>query len=308
MADQNSNRFAANRDWPLVTYVLLSYNHADYVAAAIESIVNQEYSPLQLIVVDDGSTDGSVELLKKLHERYAFELVIQENGGVVAALNKGLSLAKGEFIGPHASDDISQSSRTLAQVKLLLENEEAGFTVGGIRKISTEDEILEDWQPHERFFTSFADFVQGKGRGVAVSCMYRASALREVGRLDERLSFEDVQLYWRVTELGYKCLVDTSVHAVDYRIVPGSLGRRNQVPHAQSFLTFLERYAGEDWHPRCRGRAKAGLLGALAERERVAALLYLFRNISDFRLGELLRPLAKLILPRPLLHKLKRKF
>jgi len=293
---------------PLVTYILLSYNHAAYVTAAIESIVKQDYSPIQLIVIDDGSTDGSVDLLCKLQDKYRFELISQKNVGVVSALNRGIQLAKGAFIVPHASDDVSQPGRTAEQVKLLLQNENAGFTVGGIRKISTEGEVLEDWQKHERFFTSFEDFVAGRGKAVAVSCMYRASALQRVGMLDERLSFEDVQLYWRVTELGYACLVDTSVRAVDYRIVPGSLGRRNMVPHRKSFLILLERYSDKSWYPNLRSKAVTALFGSLAENDRMAAIKYLFRNFCDLHFPSLHRPIIKLIVPQFLLLKLKKKF
>ena len=293
---------------PLVTYILASFNHAAYVSAAIDSIISQDYSPIQLIVIDDGSTDGSIEILTKLQDKYEFHLITQKNAGIAAVINRGVQLSQGAFIVPHASDDVSHRGRTSAQVNLLINNPNAGFTVGGIRKISPDGCVLQDWQESKQMITTFNDFVNGKGGGVAVSCMYRARALSEIGQLDERLTFEDVQLYWRVTELGYDCLIDTSVHAVDYRIIPNSLGRHNLVPHRKSFLLFLERYCNEVWYFKVRTLAKAGLFSALAERDRIAAVGFLFKNCNELIYSFPLLGIIKLFLPKSLLRIIKKKY
>lgn len=87
---------------PLVSVVIPTYNRADKVLAAIESAERQVYTNIQLIVVDDGSSDGTGELLR---HRPGIEYIYQENGGQAAARNTGLAHAKGEIIASLDSDD-----------------------------------------------------------------------------------------------------------------------------------------------------------------------------------------------------------
>jgi hypothetical protein len=173
-----------------------------------------------------------------------------------------------------------------------------GFTVGGIRKISPEGEVLFDWSNTERSVFTFDDFVAGRARALAVSSMYRAEAIQKAGRLDEGHTNEDVQLFWRVTDLGYVCLVDHSVHAVDYRIIPGSLGRGNMVIHRQCFLEFLDEYRDRPWYNKAVRRAKAEMFGTLCEERKLDALSYFARNVSSIDLKVAGRGFVKLLLPR----------
>jgi glycosyltransferase involved in cell wall biosynthesis len=227
---------------------------------------------------------------------------------VVAALNRGFSLARGEYIVPHASDDVSHAGRTKGQVALLQSDSNIGFTVGGIRKISPEGEVLFDWSNMERSVFSFDDFVAGRAKALAVSSMYRAEAIRKVGLLDESHSNEDVQLFWRVTDLDYVCLVDHSMHAVDYRIIPGSLGKGNMLLHRECFLDFLEQYRDRPWYPKAIRRAKAELFGTLCEERKLDALRYFARNISSIDFKVSVRAFVKLLLPRELVTRIRDSF
>ena len=293
---------------PLVTYIVLSFNHAQYVEEAIVSIVNQDYEPIELIVIDDGSSDGSVDILRALQQQHGFEFVTQSNSGVVAALNRGFSLARGQYIVPHASDDVSHPGRTKEQVALLQADSNIGFTVGGIRRISPEGKLLNDWSKPKRSVFTFDDFVAGRARALAVSSMYRAEAIQKVGLLYEDHSNEDVQLFWRVTDLGYVCLVDHSVHAVDYRIIPGSLGRGNMVLHRECFLEFLEQYRDRPWYRKAIRKGKAELFGTLCEERKLDALSFYARNISSIDFKVSIRGFVKLLLPRELVSRIRDRF
>lgn len=295
-------------DHPLVTYILLSFNHAQYVEEAVKSIVDQDYDPIELIVIDDGSSDGSVEILQALQQQHGFNFVTQSNSGVVAALNRGFSLARGEYLVPHASDDISQPGRTKGQVALLQADSTIGFTVGGIRKISPEGKILDDWSKAKRIIYTFDDFVSGRAKAIAVSSMYRADAIQKVGLLDESLSNEDVQLYWRVTDLGYTCLVDQSVRAADYRVVPGSLGRGSMLRHRESFLRLLEQYRDRPWYDAALKRGNAELFGTLCEERKRDALGFFVRNRKSMDFKVAIRGFVKLLLPREVSIWVKEKF
>lgn len=83
---------------PLVSVVISSYNHEPYIEQTIESIVNQTYSNIEIIVFDDGSTDNSPVILDKLSKKYNFYFERQKNIGLSATLNKGLYLSKGKYL------------------------------------------------------------------------------------------------------------------------------------------------------------------------------------------------------------------
>ena len=293
---------------PLVTYIVLSYNHAQYVEDAIVSILEQDYDPIELIVIDDGSSDGSVDILRAMQQEHGFELVTQSNSGVAAALNRGFSLARGQYVVPHASDDVSHPGRTKEQVALLQADSNVGFMVGGIRKISPEGKLIDDWSKSKRSVFKFDDFVAGRAKAIAVSSMYRTEAIRKIGPLDEDQSNEDVQLFWRVTDLGYVCLVDHSVHASDYRVIPGSLGRGNMILHRESFLSFLEQYRDRPWYGRAIRRAKAELFGTLCEERKIDALRYFARNVSSIEFRTSVRGFVKLLLPRKMVTRIRERF
>src|SRR5688572_17565849 len=91
-----------------VSICIPSYNHSRYIKDCLLSIFNQTLQPLELIVIDDGSTDNSPEIIKDVLSGCPFEaeLIVRENRGLQVTLNQGLEIAKGEFFAVIASDDI----------------------------------------------------------------------------------------------------------------------------------------------------------------------------------------------------------
>ena len=90
----------------LVSIIVPYFNHKDFIEELLISIKNQTYNNLEIIVINDGSSDGSLKLLKYLKSKYSFNLYTQKNKGICATLNRGLSLARGEFINIIGSDDV----------------------------------------------------------------------------------------------------------------------------------------------------------------------------------------------------------
>jgi glycosyltransferase involved in cell wall biosynthesis len=95
----------------LISIIIPTYNRSNTLSAAVDSVFKQDYRPLEIVIVDDGSTDGTSELVKELEEKYNskdffLNYIIQENKGAPAARNVGLNNAKGEFIQYLDSDDL----------------------------------------------------------------------------------------------------------------------------------------------------------------------------------------------------------
>jgi GT2 family glycosyltransferase len=103
---------------PRVSVVIPSYNHSRFVAEAARSVLDQEPGDLELIVVDDGSTDGSVDVVRGLGDT-RIRLVTQRNQGTHAALNNGLALAEGRFLAILNSDDRWAPGRLAAALEVL---------------------------------------------------------------------------------------------------------------------------------------------------------------------------------------------
>lgn len=111
---------ASTANQPLVSVVMPSFNHRSYVERAIASVLAQTHPNVELIVVDDGSSDGSVELLKTLRDRHGFTLICQQNAGVCRTLNRGVREgASGELVALLASDDFWHPEKLARQVAAL---------------------------------------------------------------------------------------------------------------------------------------------------------------------------------------------
>lgn len=107
------------RDFPLVSLVIPAFNHADYLLEAINSVLAQDYPRLELIVIDDGSTDNTAEILSKLGAGFYWES--QSNIGQSRTLTYGWSLAKGEVLAYLSADDVLETDAVRTSVSALLE-------------------------------------------------------------------------------------------------------------------------------------------------------------------------------------------
>ena len=110
---------------PKLSVIIASYNHQDYIAETLESLEKQTFQDFEIIVVDDGSTDKTVEVAKNFPSRA--QIFTQENQGVVAARNRGANLAKGEYICFVDSDDVVLPDRFERQVAILDGDPELGL-------------------------------------------------------------------------------------------------------------------------------------------------------------------------------------
>ena len=103
----------------LVSIIIPVYNKASYIKETLDSALNQIYPNTEIIVVDDGSFDGSIEILQEYFEKYPKRIVLidQENKGVSSATNTGIQASKGDYIQFLDADDLLSSDKILVMGK-----------------------------------------------------------------------------------------------------------------------------------------------------------------------------------------------
>ena len=239
---------AFENDWfkkmnPGVSVILLCHNQASFVAEALRSVWHQTYAFIQLIVVDDASTDGSTEVIKNLlKDKPQVPFIgLSENRGNCAAFNEGLKLAAGKYIIDLAADDILMPERVGEQVAFFESlGEEYGVIYSNARYIEEKGAVISD------HFTSGAVPPQGEIYKEVVSTyfippptmMMRKKVLDELGGYDSGLAYEDFD-FWVRSARKYKYAYQPSV-LTSIRKVDGSLSTRAYRKHdRQLYSTYL---------------------------------------------------------------------
>ncbi|MFK7952035.1 MAG: glycosyltransferase [Ekhidna sp.] len=195
---------------PLVTVICLCHNQAPFVAEAIQSVWDQNYTNVELIVVDDGSTDGSKESIKEILKGSSTVFIdLDKSVGNCTAFNQGLKKAKGEFIIDLAADDILYPKRVSEGIKsfeiktginfcdVMMLNEEGDHIKSHYKR--DENGVLLETVPvgniYKELISSY--FVSPP------SMMIRKIVLQELGGYDEDLSYEDFD-FWIRSSRGWK--------------------------------------------------------------------------------------------------------
>lgn len=150
---------------PLVSIVIPCYNSSKFVAETIDSVLNQSYKNIELIVVNDGSTDNSLSIIQQFTDN-RIQLISKENAGVSAARNSGFKKAKGEFIMFLDADDLIDSSFVEKAVITFQQNTKVDFITTNIINIDENSELLEKkqvnrgtYQDVQKEIVSFSMFV-----------------------------------------------------------------------------------------------------------------------------------------------------
>ena len=123
---------------PQTTVLIPTYNCSKYIVPAVKSVLAQKYTDYELLILDDGSTDNTEEIVSKISDSRIVYLKNSSNKGIVYTLNKGIDLAKGEYIARMDADDIVLGNRLQVQTDFLSKNPDYGI-VGGWYQVTNEN-------------------------------------------------------------------------------------------------------------------------------------------------------------------------
>lgn len=198
-----------NSNKPLVTIAIPSYNHSDYIDECIKSIIEQDYENIELIIIDDGSIDDSLNKILKYVENFKerfirYEIRSNKNQGITATLNEAISWAKGKYFASFDSDDIMLPDKTSYLVRNMeIENDLAGLFGGAIIIDKYSNEIL-NLNPPIHYY-SFEDLIlRNQHFIVGPSQLLRLDALKKVGGYPNGVLIDDWYMWLKLTEIGFK--------------------------------------------------------------------------------------------------------
>ena len=201
-----------------VSVIMPVYNGAQYLQEAIDSILQQTYRDFEFIIIDDGSTDNSLEIIRMnadLDKRIVL-LQNEQNSGICVTLNKGLEVAKGEYIVRMDCDDISELNRLAIQVAFMDSHPEYGL-VGSNTKIFGEEIV----NPYVFYFDE--DWRMCVVDMIYAACMahpaviMRTEILRKYGLYynDEFRAMEDFYMWWQFAK--YSKITNIQQPLLNYR-------------------------------------------------------------------------------------------
>lgn len=189
---------------PLISVLMPVYNAERYVAEAVESILGQTFTDFEFLIVDDGSTDGSLAILRRYAEQdNRIRLISRPNTGLVIALNEMLGKARADLIARMDADDIAMPGRFAAQVAFLRDHPEVVCVGGRQQIIDASGRPLWVYHPPESDPEIQEVALSGRCPINHPSAMMRREAVLEVGGYrEEMMPAEDLDLWLRLGERG----------------------------------------------------------------------------------------------------------
>ncbi len=248
---------------PLVSIVVITYNSVSYILETLESVKDQTWENIELIISDDGSTDQTIEVCSEwLHKnRGRFHhtqlITVAQNTGIPANCNRGLRATRGEWLKTISGDDVLLSSCISDNMEYVRENKDAYFIVSDVHEIDEKGELIRDQVDNEGLqfiakITSARKQLKAYTRWPAFlntpTFFSRRIVLEKVGYCDENfMIYEDMTMVIRIMENDFK-LYYMNQPTVAYRVHRNAVSRNTRINNQREkeafrvFLKYRKRY------------------------------------------------------------------
>jgi glycosyltransferase involved in cell wall biosynthesis len=216
---------------PLVSVIIPCFNVEDCIEECLESVLDQTYGHLELICVDDGSTDGTRSILEDYASSYELNIILGEHLGASAARNTGLRAAAGQYIQFMDADDLLFPGKIEHQVKLCLEEGSPDLVAGAyIRRLPDGTEMVEEPMG------GWVGLVRGRLGCTPSNLWSREMVMRAGGWTETLASSQEVNLLFKMMRLNPSILLDNQPMTTVRERETGSITRQDQLGNSLRFL------------------------------------------------------------------------
>jgi len=243
------------REQPLVTVIAISYNHAAYIEQALESVYNQTYQNIELIIVDDASTDTSAEVIEScIHNRSVHFLNNETNLDNCKSFNKAYALSKGKFIIDLALDDIMYPTRIQKQVALFQHSaDNVGVVFTNVDIVDVNGKLLNAHYPKFYHRSNASKIPVGKVFDAVLSqyyvnpvgMMFRREVVEKLNGYDESLAYEDFDFWIRSARIFEYAYIPEILSAK--RTVSTSLSTQFHTANKESMFASTLKVCKKAW-------------------------------------------------------------
>jgi glycosyltransferase involved in cell wall biosynthesis len=230
-------------DLPKISVITPTYSQSHFIEQTIKCVLDEDYPNLEYIIIDGGSTDGTVEILKKYNDKLIWRS--EKDNGLADAINKGLRLATGEIVAYLNSDDLYEKG-TLARIgSYFKDNPQATWICGKCRIIN------ENGREFHRLITRYKNFWLKRysyKKLLAINFIsqpavfWRRKVIKEVGLFNVNLKFAMDYEYWlRIGKNHKPAILDE--YLAKFRIHPNAKGTKSYTEQFREELAIARRYS-----------------------------------------------------------------
>lgn len=230
-------------EYPKISIVTVSYNQCKFIEDNIKSVIEQNYPNVEHIIIDAGSTDGTIEILKKYDKHLNW--VSEPDKGQSDGLNKGFKKATGDIIGWINSDDKLAKNSLLKVGDFFNNNQNKIAVVGNQILINEKGEYLKTIK--SRPYTH--DYLLDHARGITQnSTFFKRAVFDEIGYIDESLHYAmDRDLFIRIASIKEMVYIPESL--AEFRLQPNAKTSEGSYKFAKELIKIRKKYKGNFFSP-----------------------------------------------------------
>ncbi len=225
---------------PCVSVIVPTYNRAHFVIEAVQSVLNQSFVDLEVIVIDDGSNDNTRTLIEGIQDQ-RIHYIYQENAGLAAARNTGIRHARSDLLAFLDDDDLFFPEKLAIQVEAIENNPEIGLLSGGWQYINLQGTIIKENRPWYSYPILNLETWLGACPVIVNAVLVRRNWIEQCGGFDESLrQSEDWDLWLRLANAG--CKMDWTKEIVCVYRIHSSNMVHNAAKQRYYLLKVLDKF------------------------------------------------------------------